>query len=88
MTKRRLKILTECGFDFSTNRKEEMQKKKDEEYQQEIDEFDTKPWIEKYKDLLLHLDEHGSFDSLQKSNALLWDLVEKQRQSLFSAEDG
>lgn len=87
MTNRRLKILTECGFDFSTNRKEEMQKKKDEEIQQEIDEFDTKPWISKYKDLLLHIHKQGSVDSLQKSNALLWNWVEKQRQNLLPPGD-
>ena len=80
MSERRLQILTEAGFPFSS--KEELQKKKDEATQHDIDEFDAKTWIEKYKDLLLHIANHVSIPSLQKSNPLLWDWVEQQRQDL------
>ena len=81
MTQRRLKILSEAGFPFSS--KEELQKKKDEATQQDIDDFEAKPWIEKYKDLLLHISKHGSVDLLQKSNSLLWDWIVKQREELY-----
>ena len=82
MSERRLQILTEAGFPFSS--KEELQKRKDEATQHDIDEFDAKPWIEKYKDLLLHIANHASILSLQKINPLLWDWVEQQRQDISS----
>jgi hypothetical protein len=63
MTERRLKILTDAGFPFSS--KEVIQKRKEEATQQDIDLFYAKPWIEKYKDLLLHIAKHGCIDSVQ-----------------------
>eukprot|EP00804_Cyclotella_cryptica_P031119 CCRYP_011732-RA/>CCRYP_011732-RA protein AED:0.03 eAED:0.03 QI:459/1/1/1/0.66/0.5/4/77/1122 len=80
MTERRLKILTEAGFPFSS--KEVIQKRKEEATQQDIDVFDAKPWIEKYKDLLLHIAKNGCIDSLQKNNSLLWEWVVKQREGI------
>jgi hypothetical protein len=82
MTERRLKILTDAGFPFAS-KKEEIQKKKDEATQQDINEFDAKPWLEKYKDLLLHIAQHGSIDSLQKSNSLLHDWIVNQREEFL-----
>jgi hypothetical protein len=80
MTERRLKILTDAGFPFST--KDELQKRKEEATQQDIDEFCAKPWIEKYKDLLLHIAKHGSIDSLHKQNSLLSDWFGKQHDDI------
>ena len=83
MTERRLKILIDADFPFSSN-KEVLQKMKDEATQQEIEDFNAKPWDDKYKELLFHIAKHGSIDSLQKNNTLLWDWVGKQREELCS----
>jgi len=75
MTERRLKILTDAGFPFSAteDNQQQQEKNENEKIQQEEDKvkFDAKPWMEKYKELLLHIATHGSLDSLQASNPLL-----------------
>lgn len=82
MTERRLKILTDAGFPFSVN--EVRQNKKKEAQQQDRVVFDAKPWVEKYKEFLLFIATHGSFESLQKINPFLAEWVAKQREERLS----
>jgi len=87
LTERRLKILTDAGFPFSASEDNQQQgKNENEKIQQQEDKvkFDTKPWIEKYKELLLHIATHGSLDSLQASNPLLAEWEASQRASTSS----
>ena len=89
MTERRLKILTDAGFPFSASednqqqqqQQQQQEKNEDEKIQQEEDKvkFDAKPWMGKYKELLLHIATHGSLDSLQISNPLLAEWEASQR---------
>ena len=85
MTERRLKILTDAGFPFSAteDNQQQQEKNEDEKIQPEEDKvkFDTKPWLEKYIELLLHIATHGSLDSLQASNPLLAQWEASQRAS-------
>lgn len=87
MTERRLKILTDAGFPFSASEDNQQQRKNEnEKIQQQEDKvkFDTKPWVEKYRELLLHIATHGSLDSLQASNPLLAEWEASQRASTAS----
>ena len=82
MTERRLKILTDAGFPFSaTEDNQQQEKNEDKKIQQQEDKvkFDAKPWMEKYKELLLYIATHGSLDSLQASNPLLAEWEASQR---------
>ena len=81
MTERRLKILTDAGFPFSaTEDNQQQEKNEDKKIQQEEEvKFDAKPWMEKYKELLLHIATHGSIDSLQTINPLLAKWEASQR---------
>jgi len=76
MTERRLKILTDAGFPFSATEDNQQQEKNQEE---DKVKFDAKSWIEKYRDLLLHVATHGTLDSLQASNPLLAEWEASQR---------
>ena len=78
MTERRLKILTDAGFPFSVNAVR--QKVKEEAAHQDKAMFDAKPWIEKYKDLLLFIATHGGLELLQKNDPFLAMWAAKQRE--------
>ena len=76
LTERRLKILIDAGFSFSGVN--ERQKEKKVASQQDRFEFDAKPWLEKYKDLLFFIASNNDIASLKKNDPYLveWNAKE------------
>lgn len=82
LTERRLKILTDAGFPFSVNR----HRVKREAAHQDRASFDAKPWLEKYRDLLLHIAAQGSLESIRRTDPFLAEWAARQREGRSSSE--